>query len=94
MIPVISPDQENHRVAQILKVLHLAQQDGMAQMQVRSRRVEARLDPQRTIHLGSLQQALAQIFLANDLRHPLAQIRQLFVDGHCDATGHAASLFL
>ncbi len=34
-------DQENHGVPQILKVLHLAEQHGMAEMQIRRGRVES-----------------------------------------------------
>ncbi len=41
------PDQEDHFVAQLLKVAHLPDQHGMAQMQIRCRWVEARLDTQR-----------------------------------------------
>ena len=75
-------DQEDDGVAEILKVLHLAQQDGVAQVQVGRGGVEAGLDAQRPVGLGGEDQPLAQIFLANDLGHALAEVSKLFVDGH------------
>src|SRR2546429_665274 len=43
-------DQEDHGVAEVLEVFQLADQDGVAQVDVRRRGVETRLDPER---LGS-----------------------------------------
>src|SRR5208337_5639526 len=40
-------DEKDHSVSEILKVFELAQQNGVSQMQIRSRRIEARLHPQR-----------------------------------------------
>ena len=44
-------DQEDHGVAQVLKVLHLAQQDGVAQVQVGRGGIEAGLDAQGAARL-------------------------------------------
>ena len=46
----------------------------MAQVQIRSRRIEARLDPQRAAQL----EPLDQILLADDLEESLFQVRKLF----------------
>ena len=75
-------DQENDGVAQILEVLHLAQQHGVAQVQIGRGRVEAGLDAQFAAGFGGLDQAFAQVFFADDLRHAFAQVGELFVDGH------------
>ena len=40
-------DQENDRVAEILKMFHLAQKDGVAQMEIGCGGIEAGLYPQR-----------------------------------------------
>ena len=50
-------DQKNDRVAQILKVLHLAQQHGVAQVQIGRRGIEAGLHAQRTAGLQGLREA-------------------------------------
>ena len=75
-------DQEDDGVAQILKVLHLAQQDGVAQVQVRRGGVKAGLDAQLAAGLFGLDQALAQVFFADDLRHAFAQVCDLLVECH------------
>ena len=41
------PDQEHHVVAEVLELPHLVQQNRVAEMQVRGRRVEPRLYAQR-----------------------------------------------
>ena len=46
ILAVPSPDDEDDRVAQVLEVLHLAQQDGVAQVEVGRGGVEADLDHQ------------------------------------------------
>lgn len=69
-------NQENDRVAKILKVLHLAKKHGVAKMQVGSGGVEAGLDAQRPAQF----QALPQLFFADDLRKALAEVSQLLVD--------------
>ena len=44
-------DQKNNRVAQVLKVFHLAQQHGVAQVQIGRRRIEAGFHTQRAAGL-------------------------------------------
>ena len=68
-------------MAQILKMFHLAQQHGVAQMQIRRGRIEARFHAQGPARLGRLQQAFAQVLFANDLDQAFLQIGQLFVYG-------------
>ena len=46
-------DQEDHGVAQILEVLHLAEQDGVAQVQIGRGGIEAGLDAQRAALLAA-----------------------------------------
>ena len=53
-------------MAEILEVLHLAEQDGMADVNVRRRGIESRLDPQGT----ATSQLLAQGILHQDLLGP------------------------
>jgi hypothetical protein len=74
-------DQEYNRVPEILEMFHLAQQDGVAQMQVGRRGIEAGFHAQRPACLRRLHQAFAQVFFANDLGQTFLQIDQLFVDG-------------
>ena len=75
-------DEENYGVAEVLEVLHLAQKHGVAQVKVGRGRIEAGLNAQRTVGLGGKHQPLAEIFFANNLRHALAEVSKLFVDGH------------
>src|SRR5262249_15549524 len=75
-------DQEDDSVSEVLEVAHLAQQDGMAEVQIGRGRVEAGLDAQRPAGFRRLHQALAQIGFANDLRHSFAEVCELFVDRH------------
>jgi len=58
----------NHKddgMAQVLKVFHFAQQDGVAKVQIGRRRVEAGFHAQGAIVLQGRGQALAQIFFTN-----------------------------
>ena len=75
-------DQKDHAVPQILKVLHLAQQHRVAQVQIGRRGIEARFHAQRTAGLFGLDQALAQVLFADQVGQAFLQVRQLFVDGH------------
>jgi len=68
-------------VSQILKVLELAQQHGMSQMQIGRGRVEARLHSQRTAFAGTQDDALAKILLANQFGKTLADIGKLLFNG-------------
>ena len=70
-------DQEDDRVAHVLKVFQLAHEHGVAQVQVGRRRIEAGLHPHGLACCARLLQPLAQVALANDLRRALAQVGQL-----------------
>ena len=72
-------DQEDDRMAQILKMLHLAQQHGVAEVQVGRGGIEARFHAQRTAPCGG-GQALAQVFFANEFGETLLQVRQLLLN--------------
>jgi hypothetical protein len=67
-------DQKDHGVAQVLEMFHLAQQDGVAQVQVGRGGVEAGFHAQRAAGLRRLHQAFAQVFFANDLGQTFLQI--------------------
>jgi len=62
-------DQEDDRVAQVLEVFHLAQQNRVAQMQVRRGGVEAGFDPEFAAVLAARSGARASLF-ADDLAMP------------------------
>ncbi len=68
-------------MSQVLKVLELAQNHGMPQVQVGRRRVHPKLDPQRLSRGPRLLQLGAEIGLTDDFRGALLEIRHLFVDG-------------
>ena len=61
-------------MAQILKMFHLAQQNGVAQMQIGRRRIEPGFHAQRPACLGGLDQAFTQVFFTNDLGQAFLQI--------------------
>src|ERR1019366_8243985 len=75
-------DQEDDGVAEVLEVLHLAEEHGVAQVQVRRGGVEADFNAEFAAGLGGLNEGLAQVFFADNLRHAFAQVSELFVDGH------------
>ena len=73
-------DQKDCGVAEILKVLKLAQNHGVPQVQIGRRRVHAKLHPQRLARGARLFELGTQVGLADDFRRTLLEIRQLFVD--------------
>ena len=66
-------DQEDGRVPQLLELAHLVDEHGVAEVQVRRGRVEARLDPQR-LAAGQL---LRQVGLGQELGGAAAQFLEL-----------------
>ena len=70
-------DQEDDGVAEILEVLHLAQQHGVAEMQIGRGGVEAGLHAQRP---AFLRDPLAQILFADQFGEAFFQIGYLFVE--------------
>jgi len=69
-------------VAEILKVLHLAQQHGVPEMQVGRSGVESRFDAQRNSSFLDLNQALAQFLPPESIPRGPSQVRDLFVNRH------------
>ena len=68
-------------MAQILKMLHFAQQHGVAQMQVGSGRVETGFHTQGPAFFLRLDQPLAQVLFADQFRQAFLEINELFVGG-------------
>ena len=68
-------------MAQVLEVLELPHEHGVAEMQVGRGRVEPGLYAQGTAGLARFFEAFAQIGDADDLRGTLPQVVQLLVDG-------------
>ena len=74
-------DQEDDRMPEILKVLHLADQDCVPQMDVRCGRIETGFHLQGPTCLLRLPQAFNEVFGTDDLDNSLGQVGQLFIEG-------------
>ncbi len=74
-------NQKNNRVPQVLKMLHFPQQNGMSQMQIGRRGIEARLHPQRFSRLKRFLQTIPQLLLTDDFRKSFLDISELFSYG-------------
>ena len=61
------PNQKNRHVAEILKMFHLPDQNGVADVNVRHRRIEAGFDSQRLSGLLRALQLFEQVFFADNL---------------------------
>ncbi len=72
-------DQEDHPVPQVLEVPHLAQQHGVAEVDVGRRGVEADLDHERPPGLARAVELLAQLVLDDDVDGPPLEQLQLLV---------------
>ncbi len=66
-------DEKNGRVPFILKVLELAQDDGVAEVQIGRGGIDAKLDAQRLARFSRALELRAQLLFTNDLRRALAQ---------------------
>ncbi len=73
-------DQEDHGVAEVLKVLQLANQNGVAEMKIGRGRIEASFDAQGAAGGARLFQASAQLGQRNNLCRAFLKIFELFVD--------------
>src|SRR5580704_3667101 len=73
-------DQKNRGVAEVLKVLELAQDYGVTQVQVRSSRIHAEFHAQRLASRTRLLKLGAEVGLADDFRRAFLEVRQLFID--------------
>ena len=62
-------------------MFQFAQQNGVAEMQIRSSRIEARLHAERFARRKRFLELGAQFGFANDLRAALFYVCQLFVNG-------------
>jgi hypothetical protein len=67
-------------MAEILKVLELAQDDSMAEVKIGSSRVHAKLHAQRLTGGARLLQLGTQVGVADNLRGAFLDICKLFVD--------------
>ena len=85
-------DQENGGVAQILKMLQLAQHDGVAEMNIGRRGIHAEIRAQRLTGFRGLLELCLQVFVANDFRRSLFQIGELLVNGFELCGSHSAFL--
>jgi hypothetical protein len=68
-------------VAHVLKVLELAHEHGVSEMQVGGGGIETGFHPHGLARGERLLDAVAQVALANDFSGALAQVVQLLVDG-------------
>ena len=73
-------DQEDDRVAHVLKVLQLAHEHGVAQVQVGRGGIEAGLHAHGLAGGQRFLEPLAQVALANDLCRALAQVGELLIN--------------
>ncbi len=80
-------DEEDDGVAQILKVLELADEDGVAEVEIGRGGIKAGLDAQGLAALQGLFEALTQIALTDDFDRTFAEVGQLLVDGAEIGTG-------
>ena len=70
-------------MSQILKVLHLPDQNRVADMDVRGCGIETGLDPQRLSGFLRALELLDQFFFADDLDGPAANAFELLLDRNC-----------
>src|SRR5690606_23145149 len=74
-------DDEDGAVAEVLELPELPEHDGVAEVEVRPRGVDAELDRERAARLGRALQLLGEGVFGEDLRRPAADPAQLFFDG-------------
>src|SRR5260221_5105963 len=65
------PDEKNHRVAQVLEMLELANEHCVPHVKIRRRGIKARLHSHRFAGLEGILQALAQLAIMDELRRRL-----------------------
>ena len=82
MSPVKSPTTKTTRVPEILKVLHLADEHRVTEVQIRRGRIEADLDQQRPSCFFEALEFGAQFRGSHHVHAPLREVMQLFVDSH------------
>ena len=77
-------------MAEVLKVLKLAQKNGVAEMEIGRGRIEPRLDAKRLARRQRLLQLGAKLGLLHDFRGTLFDVSELFVDRR--ETGHRVKI--
>ena len=78
-------DDDDGRVAQLLKLPELAQGDGMTEVDVDAGRVDAVLDAQGAVFADRAFELVEELRLGDDLLDPALEDQELFGDGsHCD----------
>ena len=70
-------DQKNGGVAAVLKMFELAKDDGVAEVQIGGRGVDAEFYAQRLAGLGRLLELGLEFVLANDFRGAFAEVGQV-----------------
>ena len=75
-------DHVDDRVAEVLEVLHLADEHRVAKVEVRRGGVEADLDDKRPSRRRGTLQFQLEVAGADNVHTALGQIRELLVDGH------------
>ena len=78
---VIVADQEDHGMAEILKVLQLANQNRVAEMEIRRGGIEAGFHAQRAAGGTRLFEPGAQLGQRNNFRSAFLEVFELFVYG-------------
>ncbi len=73
-------DQKDNGVPQVLEVLHLADQDGMSQVDVGGGGIKAGLDQQGFSRFGGAGDLFLEILFADDLQRPFSEQIELFAD--------------
>jgi len=73
-------DEKDDRMAEVLKVLEFTHQDGMAEVQVRSCRVESGFDPHGCAGVDGELNAAGELVDGNDLCCALGDEVELFVE--------------
>ena len=87
------PDQEYGGVAFVLKMLELAEHNGMAEVQVGRGGIDAKLHAERLTGGAGTLEFGAQLIFADDFRYTFAESGELFIDGaKCFRGGHSLML--
>src|SRR5262245_56472749 len=87
-------NHENHNVAQILKVLHLANENGVSDVNVRGGRIKSCFYTERfSTFLRSLQ-LFEQLFFANNFNGASPEVLELLINRNCPKVVHLSVLWV
>ncbi len=84
-------DQKDHRMAKVLEVLHLANEHGVAEVQIWRGRIEPHFHDQRPPRLLRPIELALQVVAADDVHAAFGEVGQLLVYGHGSKPGTRAS---